>query len=259
MIPALATIFRGPLEEIGARLVLADDTRPFLTGAALLDEDRVRDMLKAFARSYAVTLCVEGFDGTEMTAVATQWSKWHFSVVLPPVLIANIARDWHLPTDLEQVGIVLSADHRTAALRLPAKGEHRHFADAHERFSVLIEGHLAPFIRTLSRASALPEKVLWSNAGNIAESVVGECEAQLGADHPGVIHGRALFAAKSLGGGRRNPLFEPVRYIPNRTPARRRRICCLRYRIPALPLCKTCPLDNRRLDRVSIERPDATG
>ncbi len=83
--------------------------------------------------------------------------------------------------------------------------------------------------------------MLWSNAGNIAENIVGECAAQLGADHPGVVHGRALFAAKSLPDGRRNPLFEPVRYFPNRTPARRRRICCLRYRIAALPLCKTCP------------------
>lgn len=243
MIPALASLFRGPLDEIGARLVLADDPRPFVEGAALLDERRLRDVLASFARSYAAQLEVDAFTATEMTAVATQWSKWHFSILVPPVLIASIALDWQLPTELARTGIVLSPEHRTAALRLPDEGERRHFADADERFTPLIEGHLAPLIEALSRASGLPAKVLWSNAGNIAESIIGECETRLGADHRGVLQARALFAMKSLRDGRRNPLFEPVRHFPNRTPARRRRICCLRYRIPALPLCKTCPLD----------------
>ncbi len=187
------------------------------------------------------------FAGVEMQAVATQWSKWHFSVLVPPVLIASIVADWHLPTDLAQTGIVLSPDHRTAAVRLPGAGERREVTDAHERFAMLIDGHLGAADRGApARASGLPAKVLWSNAGNIAESIVGECAARLGADHPGVVHARALFAAKSLADGSRNPLFEPIRPFPRPHPARRRRICCLRYRIAALPLCKTCPLD--RLD-----------
>lgn len=246
MIPALAPIFRGLLEDIGANLVLDDDPRPALPGAALLDDARLRELLAAFGRSYATRLGVPEFAGVEMQAVATQWSKWHFSVLVPPVLIASIVADWHLPTDLAQTGIVLSPDHRTAAVRLPGAGERRHVTDAHERFAMLIDGHLAPLIAALARAGGLPAKVLWSNAGNIAEGIVGECAARLGADHPGVVQARALLAAKSLADGSRNPLFEPIRHFPDRTPARRRRICCLRYRIAALPLCKTCPLD--RLD-----------
>jgi ferric iron reductase protein FhuF len=246
MIPALSPIFRGPLEDIGANLVLDDDPRPALPGAALLNDARLRELLTAFGRNYAARLGVPEFAGAEMQAVATQWSKRHFSVLVPPVLIASIVADWHLPTDLAQTGIVLSPDHRTAAVRLPGAGERRHVTDAHERFAMLIEGHLAPLIAALARASGLPAKVLWSNAGNIAESIVGECAARLGADHLGVVHGRALFAAKNFPDGGRNPLFEPIRHFPDRTPARRRRICCLRYRIAALPLCKTCPLD--RLD-----------
>lgn len=259
MIPALATLFRGPLEEVGARLVLADDPRPFVEGAALLDGDRLRDVLASFARSYAAQLGAGAFTATEMTAVATQWSKWHFSILVPPVLLANIALDWQLPTDLARTGIVLSPEHRTVALRLPDEGQRRHFADADERFTPLIEGHLVPLIEALSQASGLPAKVLWSNAGNVAESVAGECAAQLGADHRGVLQARALFAMKSLRDGRRNPLFEPVRHFANRSPPRRRRICCLRYRIAALPLCKTCPLDHRPLDRLPSDRSDGTG
>ncbi|CCV04710.1 Ferric iron reductase [Mesorhizobium metallidurans STM 2683] len=230
MIPALAAFFPRKLAGIAESLVLEDDPRPHVPGAALLDRDRLRQVLGAFSASYAEP---------DAQAVATQWSKWHFSQFLPPVLIANIAGDWLLPTAIDRIGIVLSPDSRTLAIRLPGEGARLPVSGV-QRFSPLVEDHLAPLIAAISRASGLPAKTLWSNAGNVAETIASECAAFLGEAHPGVADARALLAARLWPDGRRNELFEPVRYREGR---RRRRICCLRYRMASLALCKSCPLD----------------
>lgn len=232
MIPALAPFFHGKLAAIAESLVLEDDPRPYVAGTALLDEARLRQMLDAFAANYAEP---------DAQAVATQWSKWHFSQFLPPVLIANIAADWLMPTAIGRVGIVLSPDSRTLAIRLPGEDARTFFSDPLQRFLPLVDDHLGPLITAISRASGLPAKTLWSNAGNVAESIVGECAAFLGETHPGVADAKALFATRVWPDGRKNDLFEPVRYGQGR---RRRRLCRLRYRMAPLQLCKSCPLDS---------------
>lgn len=96
-------------------------------------------------------------------------------------------------------------------------------------------------IDSLARASGLTRRVLWSNAGNLFERVIGHCAQLLGEAHPGVRQGRELLARRRLVAGAINPLAEPVRYLADGT--RQRRVCCLRYLIPTLPYCETCPLD----------------
>lgn len=230
MIPALAPVFRGPLERFGAQLVPESDPRPFLPGQALLDPDRLASILGQFGGKYP---------GGDRAAIATQWSKWHFSTLLVPVLAANILADLDLPVELERVGVILDTDGHTAAIRLPPDIAHFNPASADARFARLIDTHLTPLIRAIGAASGLPEKVLWSNAGNVAENVLRECEASLGRQHQGVVHGADLLAARRGPDGGRNPLFEPIRYVEG---ARRRRICCLRYPIETLGYCKSCPL-----------------
>jgi ferric iron reductase protein FhuF len=233
MIPALAKLFTGAFAEIGQALVLSDDPRPFVSGPDLLEESRFRQVLADFGRNY---------QSPEPMAVATQWSKWHFSRLLTPVIAANIVADRQLPVGIDRIGIVLSPDSRTLAIRLPGEGDQRQFGDAHDRFAVVIDKHLAPLISGLSRASGLPAKVLWSNAGNVFENVTKECAAMLGEAHPGVMHARALLISRHRPDKRRNELFAPVTYVGN-DARRQRRICCLRYRMDELSLCKSCPLE----------------
>jgi ferric iron reductase protein FhuF len=234
MIAALAQIFTGRLAEIGEALVLADDPRPHIPGSALCDENELKQFLDRFGANYAQP---------DALAVATQWSKWHFSVLLTPVMAANIAADWQLPVAIDEIGVVLSPDSRMLAVRLAHEGERRRFAQGHERFVAISDDHLAPLIKALSKASGLPAKVLWSNAGNVIETVVAQCAALLGESHDGVRQAQAFLAARSWPDGRRNELFAPISYVGEERQ-RKRRICCLRYRIETLPLCKSCPLDS---------------
>lgn len=245
MIPALASLLPAKLAGILDPLVLADDPRPAISGRELFDQARITECLAAFGRKYKEP---------DAQAVATQWSKWHFSIVLTPVLALNIAADWLLPIDIDQVEVLLSPDSRTMGLRLPDPGRQARFESADQRFAWIVDSHLAPVVSALSQASKLPIKVLWNNAGNVAESVVAECATWLGEGHGGVRHARSFLASRAWRDGRRNELFEPIRY--SEAGARRRRICCLRYRMDSLPLCKSCPLDRvpqRTVNRSSVQ------
>ncbi|OUE41105.1 siderophore-iron reductase FhuF, partial [Billgrantia desiderata SP1] len=98
-------------------------------------------------------------------------------------------------------------------------------------------------IETLAERSELSPKVFWSNLGHYVEYV-----GQLCSRHPFfTAAGQPLLRyldTKTFPDGRRNPLFQPVRYLElgGDIPTRVRRLCCVKYRLPGEPLCGGCPL-----------------
>lgn len=232
MIEPLAPLFRGALEEFGDALIVDDGREALEPLDALRRGDRLAAELGRFGGRY---------ERPEPRAVASQWSKLYFSRLLVPATAAAIAADWRLPLAPRGIRVGLDAQGGVATLALPHAGAASVPGDTEERFGFLVTEHLPPLIDSLARASGLTRRVLWSNAGNLFERVVGHCAQLLGEAHPGVRHGRELLARRRLAAGAANPLAEPVRYLPDST--RQRRVCCLRYLIPALPYCETCPLD----------------
>ncbi|WP_454856420.1 siderophore-iron reductase FhuF [Rhizobium binxianense] len=241
MIPSLAPLFSGELEALGDHLVLADDERAHLPCSALLEMDRIKALLQRFGENYPEP---------EPRAVASQWSKWYFSRLVTPALAANIVMNRKLPVRFGETNVILSEDGRATAFRLRDEGSSFTPADYGERFADLVDGHLAILIAALSGASGLSSKVLWANAGNVFENVIRHCANMLGEEHAGVLHGRQLLSERLWRDKRPNRIFEPVRYVPaGGMTLRKRRVCCIRYLIPSLSLCKTCPLEKRPTDR----------
>lgn len=232
MIEPLAPVFRGALEEIGDALIVDDGREALEPLDALLQPDRLVAVLACFGRRY---------EQPEPSAVASQWSKLYFSRLLVPATAAAIAADWRLPLDPRGIRVGLDAQGGVATVALPHAGAASVPGDTEERFGFLVTEHLPPVIDSLARASGLTRRVLWSNAGNLFERVVGHCAQLLGEAHPGVRQGWELLARRRFANGAANPLAEPVRYLADGT--RQRRVCCLRYLIPTLPYCGTCPLD----------------
>lgn len=246
MIPSLVPLFSGDLEALGSHLVLTADERPHLACSALLEQDRLRLLLSRFGENYA---------DAEPRAVASQWSKWYLSRLITPVLAANMVLDRKLPIGLQETGIILSPDGRAEAFRLRDEGQAFTPSDFMERFEDLLDGHLSLIIPAISTASGLSQKVLWSNAGNIIENVVASCARKLGEEHAGVVHGRQLLASRLWHDRQPNRVFEPVRYLASgEETLRKRRVCCIRYLIPSLSLCKTCPLDEQPGKRARLPR-----
>jgi len=236
MIKIFADQFTGPLAELADHFFLIREaTTDFEPALQIFDPDRLDSILKSFAKRY---------EEPETRAVASQWSKLYFSRLILPSAAAAILFDWQLQLDISHMYVALDSDGGSIRFGLPSKGNRTAIKNPRERFSFLVDAHLHQVIPVLSDVSGLPRKVLWSNAGNILENVVQRSASILGSEHFGVSDGHHYLAERRFENGKTNPLFEPVRYIDNDGEIqRKRRICCLRYFIPSLSVCKTCPLE----------------
>ena len=236
MIPALAPLFIADFEHYRDVLVLPDDPRVGVPLRTFLTGEYLNDVLTRFGTAYP---------GSDPRGLASIWSKYYFIKLIPPVVAASLILDQRLPLSLDQVQLILNDDGLPAAFKLPHSGQRwtPTSADAFERFDELLEQHLRPFIDALARHVRLSPKVLWSNAGNYFEWLLGVLANAM--PHGDLTHGHQLLNAQLLPNERRNPLYQPVRYIKVEGQdelKRQRRVCCIRYRVNGLDYCANCPL-----------------
>lgn len=236
MIPALAPLFIADFEHYRDVLVLPEDPRVGVPLRTFLTGEYLNEVLTRFGTAYP---------GSDPRGLASIWSKYYFIKLIPPVVAASLILNQRLPLHLDHVQLILNDDGLPAAFKLADSGQRwtPTAADAFERFDDLLEQHLRPFIDALARHVRLSPKVLWSNAGNYFEWLLGVLANAM--PHADMSHGHQLLNAQYLSDGRRNPLFQPVRYIKvggQDEPNRQRRVCCIRYRVNGLHYCGNCPL-----------------
>jgi ferric iron reductase protein FhuF len=236
VIPALAPLFIADFAHYRDVLVLEDDPRPGVPLHTLLTPDAFNSLLARFGAQYP---------GSDRRGLASIWSKYYFIKLIPPVVAASLILDYRVPLRLEQLEVMLDAQGMPLGFRLPDRGQRWTPAptDAFQRFEGLIEDHLRPFIVTVATLTRLSPKVLWSNAGNYFEWLLGVLATAMPHADPG--HGYAVLSAQTLPDGRRNPLYQPVHYLKVAGQSelkRQRRVCCVRYRVSGLAYCENCPL-----------------
>ncbi|MGA3682779.1 siderophore-iron reductase FhuF [Pseudomonas graminis] len=236
MIPALAPLFIADFEHYRDVLVLPEDPRVGVPLRTFLTGEYLNEVLTRFGTAYP---------GSDPRGLASIWSKYYFIKLIPPVVAASLILDQQLPLHLDQVQLILNDDGLPAAFKLPHSGQRwtPTPADAFERFDDLREQHLRPFIDALARHVRLSPKVLWSNAGNYFEWLLGVLANAM--PHADLTHGHQLLNVQLLPDGSRNPLYQPVRYIKVEGQdelKRQRRVCCIRYRVNGLDYCGNCPL-----------------
>lgn len=118
--------------------------------------------------------------------------------------------------------------------------------DDFEPFEALVFGHLEPCIELLSARSRVTARVLWNSAANLFEAVLNRIEMAYGA-RASVMSARRVVASERWSDGRDNPLFHAVSYRHEGDRlVRRRRVCCMRYRVPDRVFCQNCPSPLRR-------------
>jgi ferric iron reductase protein FhuF len=236
VIPALAPLFIGDFEHYRDVLVLPDDPREGVPTRTFLTRHYLSDVLTRFGTAYP---------DSDPRGLASIWSKYYFTKLILPVVAASLILDHRLPLQLDHLQLILDEGGLPAAFKLPHPGQRwtPGPTNAFERFDGLLNHHLSPLVEALARHSRLSPKVLWSNAGNYFEWLLGVLATAM--PHADLSHGHQLLNARHMPDGRRNPLYQPVRYLnvdgQNET-RRQRRVCCIRYRINGLDYCSNCPL-----------------
>lgn len=106
-----------------------------------------------------------------------------------------------------------------------------------------MDNNFSPLIDGWCDQIKISRRVLWSNAATYFERLVRTLEAG-GVPHQTLADGRQLIELNKCPSGHLNPMANPVRYVERGEtcePLRQRRLCCIRYRLPGLPLCGNCP------------------
>lgn len=195
-----------------------------------------------------------GWHDPEPRAVATQFSKYWFRGVIPPVLVCAAAGraapavdpdGLRLDTDAGGIPHLIACDDPAIA-QTPADSD------------ALVEGlfaqHLDQVVELLSEWSGLAPRVFWSNAANVVAWYLDNLRQE-----PATAAGAATLAMR-WSDAARHPRFEghnPL-HMPYTCPddadapaARRRRICCARYLSADCDLCETCPLNRASAARTA--------
>jgi ferric iron reductase protein FhuF len=220
------------LDVVTLRVEPGTETIPL---QGLTDPAILVPLVERFGRSYP-----EG----DRRAVASMWVKYYGRMVLSPLIACSVRDRAALLDPIGGVSLILTGN-LPYGLLIPA-------SPAPDRTLERIYGtglrdHMAAVFDALHAGFRLSPRVSWANAGVLADHVLGALldDPELGArareDREQVIAARInpWFPVH-------NPLFEPVRIIPvevdGRTVAhKQQRVCCIRDRIPDMPLCGNCP------------------
>lgn len=236
MIPGLAPLFCGPLLPYADKLQLAADGPGALSAGDFFRETRLGEFMDRLQDHH---------QARDRRALVSIWSKWYFTSFLAPVLAANMLLDRGLPLRLNEVGIRLDDNGKPQGLTLTGDGQSVTDVWGFERFADLIEGHLRPVIEVLAVVSKASPRLFWSNAGNTFEFATTRVELHPLFRQDATAPAHHVLNSRLRPDGQRNPLFAPVSYrdIGEQEPQRLRRICCIRYRLPGVGYCSSCPIN----------------
>lgn len=243
MIPILAPILCGPQAAHAGALTLA----PGPSGAVPASDFFSTVSLRAFFDAQQHRRQV-----ADRRALVSIWSKRYIASFMLPTLAASLLLHRRLPVALDAVSLVLAEDGLPRGLVLPDEGvPEAPGVPAFARFAVLIEQHLAPLVDALTEVSGASSRLFWSNAGNTFEFAVTRIAQHPMAWPACTAPAREILDARERPDGARNPLFKPVTYREDAVdeeghPLRVRRLCCIRYRIPGLGYCSSCPIEPGR-------------
>ncbi|CAM3193192.1 siderophore-iron reductase FhuF [Pseudomonas floridensis] len=176
--------------------------------------------------------------------LVSQWAKYYFMQIIPPVLAASLQHNRHHALQLEHVALMLDERGIAVGIRLGAERETapQVQSDPFQRFASLLDDNLQPFITALSRYAGLPSQVLWSSVGDTLETCLTR---MTGCSDASLRAGFALLTTRRRPDGRVNPLFQTVTYSVQpdvAAPRRQRKACCLSYQVEWVGRCEHCPL-----------------
>ena len=195
-----------------------------------------------------VAMFSDRFGGADERAVLSYWTLYYFAALIVPTMTALVRLRRVLPVALDATGFDLDAEGKVGRFWLADEG--RPVERDGGGMTPLVRDHLRPFINACAAHCGLSRRVLWCNAGTIVDFAARELGVEGIGD--GLLMEAALASAppengsgRALGG--EDLLLQPYRRDCGPDPCRRRRVCCLRCKLPGVASCGTiCPLEAQR-------------
>ena len=192
--------------------------------------------------------------------LSSLWTRLYGDVVIPAVLVANLMFGRDLPVALDRVRFAVDAEEKPSRIVLAdAGGMLTPGCDPAVRFKTLVDGNLGPIVDAVARHGSVSPRMLWGNLASYFEWTAHVLTVFF--DHPPEPFKplEALLSAQDHPEGAMRDLIEALS-PPGPDPRGRdprglrwRRVCCIRYLIPALSeaYCVNCPIRRRDDGRAS--------
>ncbi len=235
--PELKAIFSGDHAWCGEKIMLSSDLDGALPLSDFLTGDGLSDTLDRYARTHGEA---------DRRAAASFWSLYYFSALAIPYVVARRA-EATLPIALDAMTIALADDGLPRAFGLPDAGDWSEGEDLVDFVTPLVDCHLSRVVAVLKEKTGISPKLAWNNAAvyiDYAFNATDHACAE-GEDH---WPARSLFNCPLLSDGSRNPFHGCLRHEQEGDVVHcRRKVCCLRYKLPGIPGCgELCALPELR-------------
>ena len=232
MIERFRPAFTGNMAFCADTLVGTDDPRPAIAGEQLLKPETV----DAILNTYSVN-----FRSGDRRAIASYWAQGYFRRLIPPVAAVVLLLDRDLPVAASEAAIIRGEKGEAVAIRLTGDGETNTDLEVNIRLQSFVCDHIEPFITAWTAHTRVAPRLYWSFAAVYMDWALDEIAAHPLAGAPVIDACRFLRCRERLD-GTANPLFEPFETVEKHGQSRRqRRVCCIRYRLPGIPFCDSCP------------------
>ncbi|ADP15921.1 ferric iron reductase protein FhuF [Achromobacter xylosoxidans A8] len=255
MIPRLSPLFQGDRAVHAETLSCAAEwPAGAISVAHLLGSDQ---LLGDTIRRYAAHLKVSG-EG--LRAAASAWSLDYLWALLPATAAAASVLRHTFPMRADDVALSLSDFGAPIRFHILHEGGPAQAAPPAVRYAPLLDAHLDPLFKAISRQTRLAQKILWGNTARYLEAILDQALALTGNAEHVAQDKQALLLHPTRPDGSFNPLFSPRRTSPVAengvtAPLLLHRQCCLYYRLPGHSHCRACPLaPEHRAESKSADR-----
>ncbi|MCJ2049301.1 siderophore-iron reductase FhuF [Methylobacterium sp. J-070] len=177
------------------------------------------------------------------------WSQFYLAALATPALTALIRLGRPLPLAFDAVSLEIDTSGRPCRFYIPA-GRLGCAACPAPGLSGLVEAHLRPFVELCHARCGIAPRILWGNAAVILDYVAQELGTLPGDGQGAGMAPNCASACEDVAaclgwragpGCARSPLAQAL--CPAASGCRRRRVCCLRHRLPGVPSCGAlCPV-----------------
>lgn len=227
-------VLDGDLALLRERVAGPDDERSFVPAAELIAPGRLEPLLDRYAAR---------FDPELRACAISFWSLYHLSGAILPVAALAMLSDRMPATALSEVSFTFSDEGESRAARIVPAGPPRP-SEPVAVLEALIMDHLEPTVAALVAVSGLAPRLFWNNAASYFDWVVRAAAAHPRVSRERAAMGLGLIEAAVLPCGSPNPMHGAIRpVVEDGAETRRRKVCCLRYKLPGVPGCGgLCPL-----------------